>query len=142
MVAPRPTKKVLSDLKTTIMRPALTSHFQCWFNPPQAMRTWARTHRIAEGFGDGYDSPQSAEFFSLSCSEASLPGSNLATNELNSDFTGVTQRHAHRRIYDDRADFTFYVNKDYNQILVFERWMQFITGEQKTRMRIGFLIRP
>ena len=130
MVAPRPTKKVLSDLKTTIMRPALTSHFQCWFNPPEAMRTWARTHRIAEGFGDGYDSPQSAEFFSLSCAEATLPGSSLATHEINNDFTGVTERHAYRRQFDDRSNFTFYVDKDYNIIYFFENWIAYCLNEK------------
>ena len=108
MPQPSPTRKTLADLKATILRPATTANFQCWFNPPEAMRTWARTHRIAEGFGDGYDSPQSAEFFSLSCAEATLPGSSLATHEINNDFTGVTERHAYRRQFDDRSNFTFY----------------------------------
>ena len=38
MVTPRPQKKVLADLKASILSPALTSHFQCWFSPPGAVR--------------------------------------------------------------------------------------------------------
>ena len=48
----------------------------------------------------------------LLCAEASLPGSQLATTELTGDFTGVTERHAYRRMYDDRIDLTFYCDAD------------------------------
>jgi len=67
----------------------------------------------------------------LSCSEASLPGSSLATHEINNDFTGVTERHAYRRQYDDRADFTFYVDLEYRIIDFFENWMSYIVGEDE-----------
>ena len=46
----------------------------------------------------------------ISCSEASLPGSSIATFEIKNDYAGVTERYAHRRMYDDRIDFTFYVD--------------------------------
>ena len=68
----------------------------------------------------------------MSCSEASLPGSSLATHEINNDFTGVTERHVYRRQYDDRADFTFYVDHNYNIIFFFENWMSYIVDEQYT----------
>jgi hypothetical protein len=123
--APSPQKKTLSDLKATILRPALTSNFQCWFNPPPDVRDWVQS-RISAGIGNGYDS----DLISLSCSEASLPGSSLATHEINNDFTGVTERHAYRRQYDDRADFTFYVDHDYNVLQFFENWMSYIVGEE------------
>ena len=41
---------------------------------------------------------------------ASLPGSNLATIDVNNDRTGVTEKHVHRRVFDDRIDLTFYVD--------------------------------
>jgi hypothetical protein len=131
MPAPIPFKKSISELKSTILRPALTSHFQCWFNPPPAVRTWVNEYRSGAGLGDGYTNSNS-EFYSLSCSEAALPGSSLATHEINNDFTGVTERHAYRRQYDDRADFTFYVDHDYNIIFFFENWMSYIVNEQYT----------
>ena len=66
----------------------------------------------------------------LLCSEATLPGSNLATFEINNDFTGVTERHAYRRIYDDRIDLTFYVDAEkYLPIRFFEVWMKYIANE-------------
>jgi hypothetical protein len=61
------------------------------------------------------------------CSEATLPGSNLATFEINDNFHGVTERHAYRRVYDDRIDLTFYVDADnYIPIRYFETWMKYV----------------
>ena len=63
------------------------------------------------------------------CSEASLPGSSLATFETNNDRTGVTERFVHRRIFDERIDLTFYVDAGlYQPIKFFEEWIDYITG--------------
>jgi hypothetical protein len=35
-----------------------------------------------------------------------------ATLEITGDYTGVTERHAYRRVYDDRIDLTFYVDAE------------------------------
>lgn len=108
-------------LKSFLLQPALTSHYEVFIpQPPEK----------ANKFIGGIIAGNKSDLFRLSCSEASLPGSSLTTHELNNDFTGVTQRHAYRRLYDDRADFTFYVNHTYDQIRYFERWIQFIVGEQ------------
>ena len=129
---PKPRK--LSDLKASLLRPALTSHFQCFFPIPVDLKTgspnlqkWI-SDKVSAGLGIEYRNNE--QFFSLSCSEASLPGSSLATHEINNDFTGVTERHVYRRQYDDRASFTFYVDHDYNIIYFFENWMSFIVNEQ------------
>jgi hypothetical protein len=129
MASPSPSKKSVFDIKSKILRPALTSHFQCWFNPPQAVKNWLKERQKA-GIGVAYEGNE--ELFSLLCSETSLPGSSLATLETNNDFTGVTERHAYRRIYDDRIDFTFYVDHDYNVIKFFENWIGYIANEQYT----------
>jgi hypothetical protein len=72
------------------------------------------------------------ERLNLMCSEATLPGSNLATFEINDNFHGVTERHAYRRVYDDRIDLTFYVNADnYLPIRYFETWMKYIVDESR-----------
>ena len=53
------------------------------------------------------------------------------TNEINDDHTGVTERQAYRRQYDDRANFTFYVgNEDYYAIRLFEAWIGYAADEQ------------
>jgi hypothetical protein len=125
MASPDPSRKNVSKIKSSLLRPAQTSHFECWFNPPPEVRDWI-VQRVNAGVGKQYD----AEFISLSCSEASLPGSSLATHEINNDFSGVTERHAYRRLYDDRADFTFYVDHDYSIITFFENWISYIVNEQ------------
>ena len=69
----------------------------------------------------------------LLCSEAVLPGSSLATFEINNDRTGVTERHVHRRMFDDRIDLTFYVDAgNYLPIKFFETWIDFITSGATT----------
>ena len=118
MVTPRPQKKVLSDLKASILNPALTSHFQCWFYPPSAVRSLLPTGEV-----------QDDRMWSLSCAEAALPGTSLATNELLNDHTGVTERHAYRRQYDTTSSFTFYVDHDYKIINFFEKWIGYIVNE-------------
>lgn len=112
----------IQDVKHRLMQPALTSHFHCQFNPPPKVQEQFKFNKItADKWG---------EDLLITCSEASLPGSTLATHDLNNDFTGVTQKHAYRRLYDDRADFTFYVNNRYSQIAIFESWLRYIGGEQ------------
>lgn len=129
MAASAPRIRNVSDIKTNLLHTALTSHYECYFTIPNSFAS------ISQGTTQSFVKKSvnvNNDLLILSCSEASLPGSNLTTHELNNDFTGVTQRHAYRRLYDDRADFTFYVNREYNQIRVFERWMQFIIGEEES----------
>jgi hypothetical protein len=119
----------MSAIKSKLLNPALTSHFICRFSPPKGNFGKYRTDRVNVGF-EGFDySGENQELIELSCSEASLPGSSLATIEINNDYTGVTERHAYRRLYDDRADFTFYVDGNYYIIDYFENWIAYISGE-------------
>ena len=113
----------ISSLKSKLLRPALTSHYICEIAFPASaeFRNYA-----------GYTVPLTSdltETLNLSCCETSLPGSAISTHDLINDFTGVNQKHAHRRLYDDRADFTFYVDNNYTQIRFFEMWMRYISGE-------------
>ena len=122
MAAPRPEIVKLSEIKSKLLRPALTSHFRCSFSPPPDVVAFLGKREIPF-------SVENQEIVELSCSEASLPGSSIATHELNNDFTGVTERHAYRRLYDDRADFSFYVDRNYTSIRFFETWISYIVGE-------------
>lgn len=117
-----PSKVSVDQIRVKLMRPALTSNYYCEFKIPEKV-----TEQL--GFNGIY---LNDDLLNISCSEANLPGSSLATHDLNNDFTGVTQKHAYRRLYDDRSDFTFYVNNTYSQIRVFEIWMRYISGEQLT----------
>ena len=49
---------------------------------------------------------------------------------IDNDHTGVSERHPYRKIFNDRIDLTFYVDAtNYLPIQYFERWMQYIAGE-------------
>ena len=119
MRTPQPTP--VSRLKSSILNTALTTHYECWFNPPSSIL----------GLIPGANSD---EDYMLSCMEASLPGTSLATAELTNDFTGITERHVHRRQYDTTSSFTFLVDRDYKQIKFFETWIGYIVNEQSQDM--------
>jgi len=110
-----PTPRSVSKIKESLLRPALTSHFEVEIPFPQA------------DLGLSAFVGQGQENLNLRCSNASLPGSNLATLELNNTFHGVTQRHAYRRVYDDRIDLEFFVDAEkYMTIRFFEKWIDAI----------------
>ena len=75
------------------------------------------------------------------CSSASLPGQSLATHDVTLDYPGVTEKMAYRKIFDDRLDFTFMVDKDYNVIQFFEGWINYITGQGTTFTNDEYLSR-
>lgn len=118
----------MSQIKSKLLQPALTSQFICRFAPPPKVNTFLNQRKSA-GFLGGEYIGENQELIEISCAEASLPGSSIATNEINNDYSGVTERHAYRRLYDDRADFTFYVDSNYYVIDYFENWISFVVGE-------------
>ena len=99
MRTPQPT--AVSRLKSSILNTALTTHYECHFNLPQSILN------LIPG-------ANSDEDYMLSCMEASLPGTSLATAELTNDHTGITERHVHRRQYDTTSSFTFLSLKTLN----------------------------
>ena len=124
-----PNRKSLSDIKATILRPAMTSQYQAFITFPERVEEYLRDVK-------NFDIKQvnRSDTLNLSCTEASLPGSSLATLEQTSDRTGVTERHVHRRMFDDRIDLTFYVDaQNYLPIKAFEYWKEYITiGNSET----------
>ncbi len=115
-----PSSKTIADLKTKFLKPALTSHYEVNIPLPEGIKSVVGTLDQAD--------------LNLSCMETSLPGSSLATFEVKNDYTGVTERLAHRRMYDDRIDFTFLVDAEkYFVIRIFEKWMRYIAGEDSDR---------
>ena len=116
---PKPRPRPVSDLKTSILNTALTSYYECHFNPPSTILSL-----IPDANSD--------QDYMLSCMEASLPGTSLATAELTNDHTGITERHVHRRQYDTTSSFTFLVDRNYKQIGLFEQWIGYIVNEQNS----------
>jgi len=119
----------VDKVKGILLKPALTSNFYCQFSIPDKVKKF-----FTDRQGSGYTIP-SDENISLLCSEASLPGSTLATVDIDNDFHGVSEKHAYRRLYDDRADFTFYVDRDYGIVNIFESWISYAVGENEATTR-------
>ena len=63
----------------------------------------------------------------LHCSEASLPGTSLATAEAKDNFMGMPQEFAHTRLYTD-IDFTYLIDYDYTILRIFEGWIDYISS--------------
>lgn len=125
MTAPK--IRPLSEIKAKLLRPATTSHFECYFQPKKPITDFISTRS---------NGPLNLDLINISCCDASLPGSSLQTATLTDSYTGVTENYAYRRAYDNRADFTFYVdymgfgsNTPYSVILFFENWISYIVGE-------------
>ena len=117
MRTPKPT--AVSRLKDSILNTSLTSYYECHFNPPSSVLG------LIPNANSDLD-------YMLSCMEASLPGTSLATAELTNDHTGITERHVHRRQYDTTSSFTFLVDRNYKQIKFFETWIGYIVNEQRS----------
>ena len=121
-----PKVRTVGDIKTNLLHPALTSHFEVIIPKPTNAADFDELLRDNKYPVNSVKGDQ----LNLLCSETILPGSNLATLDINNDHTGVTERHAYRRVYDDRIDFTFYVDADnYLPIKYFELWIKFIVNE-------------
>lgn len=119
--------RTVSSIKANLLRPALTSHFQVQIPVIPGL---TQVQNNGRSFLQNNGVYVNQDKLNLLCSEATLPGSNLATLELTNDFHGVTERHAYRRIYDDRIDLTFYVDaENYLPIRFFETWMKYIVDE-------------
>ena len=118
------TAKSIGEIKSALLRPSLTSKFSVSISNPSVL--------------DNFFNGVSKEEFHMSCSEASLPGVSLTTQEITGDRHGVTERNAYRRMYDDRLDLTFYVEGEkYSQIRYFEKWINFIVGDDTRNVRTG-----
>ena len=124
MASVAPSTKGVSSIKSLILNPALTSHYHVIISKPS---NDAGFDGFLKKIGGEYG--VNAEKLNLSCCEASLPGSQLATSEIINDFYGVTERHVYRRQFDDRIDLTFYCDAEqYLPIRFFEAWMNYITN--------------
>ena len=124
MASVAPSCKGVSSIKSLILNPALTSHYQVTLAPPFNDDGFSS---FLGDVGDSYYPNQ--EKLNLSCCEAQLPGSQLATTEILNDFPGVTERHVYRRQFDDRIDLNFYCDAEqYLPVRFFEAWMNYITN--------------
>ena len=117
MAGVRPEKLRVDDIKSRLLNVAQSSQYLLTLSIPAAVRS-----KVSDLSNLDLDN------IALSCSEANLPGSSLATHDVTNDYQGVTEKMAYRRIYDDVLGLTFYVDRNYNVIKLFERWIDYISG--------------
>ena len=123
-----PTIRSIDVIKATLLTPATTSHFDVEISVPSG-ELGAKLNSVLGG-------SVQQDRLNIMCSDASLPGSSLATLELTNDHHGVTEKHAYRRIFEDRIDLTFYVDANgYLPIKFFETWMSEIMNEDSDDAR-------
>jgi len=126
-------RKSVDDVRANLLRPSLTSYFAVQIALPNG--------KIKSKLDEVLGANQGQ--LNLLCTDTSLPGSQLTTMDINNDRTGVTEKHAYRRMFDDRIDFTFYVDaSNYLPIRFFETWMKGIVNEDEKSKNINYNYRP
>jgi hypothetical protein len=126
-------RKSVDDVRANLLRPSLTSYFAVQIALPNG--------KIKSKLDEVLGANQGQ--LNLLCTDTSLPGSQLTTMDINNDRTGVTEKHAYRRMFDDRIDFTFYVDaSNYLPIRFFETWMKGIMNEDEKSKNINYNYRP
>jgi len=114
-----PRIKKISEFKPLITNLAQTSHYQVMFG---GLNGQLSTHLNSRGVDTRFITESSG----LLCSSASIPGSSLATADINGNFMGLQEKMAHTRIFTE-MQLEFYVDSDYRMIKFLEHWMEFIT---------------
>ena len=126
MAGPIPNKVNTTVIKSRILNLAQTSVFQVKIQPPPDVVSFLSNTDAGISYSqDGLD-------IELLCSGTNLPGQSLATHDQPNDYPGVTEKMVYRKIYDDRIDFTFMVDKQYNVIQFLEGWIDYCAGQGTT----------
>jgi len=131
MAATAPKEWKLADIKTKLMNPATTSNYEVFFGIDATNDGKNDLINYIRATGGLPNINDDKILIHLSCTDASLPGSSFTTHELTNDFSGITEKHAYRRQYDNQIDLTFMVDRNYKLIRFFEAWMSFITDENR-----------
>lgn len=118
MSAPLPRK--ISDFKRTLTNLAQTSHYEVRFGAaPGPLASYLSSRGVDQRFIGGD--------LGLLCYSASLPFASNATVNVTGNFSGVTEKFAHTRLYTP-INLEFYVDKDYKVIKFLEHWMEFMNS--------------
>jgi hypothetical protein len=113
-------RKNISDFKPLFTNLAQTSHFEVQFGGlPNKLVSYLVTKNISRSF--------ISDDVGLLCNSASLPTTSFATAIVDGNFTGISEKFAHTRQYQEIV-LDFYVDKNYKSLLFLESWMEFIAS--------------
>ena len=124
----------ISDIKPVITNLAQTSHYQVIFGGlPAQLLSYLNVRGVDQRFV--------GETVGLLCESASIPGSSLATADISGNFTGVSEKFAHTRLF-TQIDLDFYVDKSYRTLKFLEHWIEFIaSGSNQNPSQDGYFFR-
>ena len=129
MAAQVPYNLKTDEIKSRLLNLAQTSFYSLTLPLPTAVRDRAIKNSLTVNGKTG-----DIHKIELLCSDAALPGSSVATHDVTNDYTGVSEKMAFRRIYDQSMNLTFYVDRNYDVVELFETWIDYITGNNDREM--------
>lgn len=110
----------ISDIKPLFTNLAQTSHYQVFFGGlPSQLRNYLARRGVTPFFIN--------ESAGLLCYNASLPTTTFSPKIVDGNFTGVQEKFAVARLYDE-ISLDFYVDSNYLMIKFLETWMEFISS--------------
>jgi hypothetical protein len=128
-------RQTIRDFAELFQKLAQTSHFEVQFGglPADLKRYIKSRPRLNDAtditalFSTQFDDEFLSKDLGLLCNSASLPTTSFATATIDGNFTGVTERFAHTRQYQE-ITLDFYVDRNYKSLLFLEYWMEFIAS--------------
>lgn len=122
---PVPFPKKISQIKPVLTNVDTTSHYEVQFGLPPT--GGLLKHLRYRGVNNRYIT----ENIGLLCCNAALPGSSFGTAEINGNYTGLSEKMVHTRIF-TQIDLEFYVENSYKSMKFIEHWMEFISSGSTT----------
>jgi hypothetical protein len=123
---PAPIPKKISQILPTFQNVAQTSNYLVKFALPP--------HTSSGGYSlgshlrsKGVDFRFVGDEIGMLCSNASLPGSAMASVDVVGNYQGVVERFAHTRNF-TQISLEFYVDNKYKTLKFLEHWMEYISG--------------
>ena len=113
------------ELRQKLLHSATTSNYHLSINLPGPVITYIEQKKKV-----GIKGTNLKERINLACIDASLPGSSFATHDVKSDFMGVSEKMAYRRMYDEQMSVSMIVDPEYKTLHFFEGWMDYIAGKE------------
>tara|TARA_B100000287_G_scaffold340274_1_gene326666 strand:+ start:670 stop:1533 length:864 start_codon:yes stop_codon:yes gene_type:complete len=129
MAAQVPQNLTADFIKSNLLTLAQTSFYGLTLPLPSAVRDRAIRNALTVN-----GSTSDLHMVELLCTDAALPGSSLAVHDVTEDYHGVSEKMAFRRIYDQSMNLTFYVDRNYDVIELFETWIDYISGNDDRGM--------
>ncbi len=123
---PAPIPKKISQILPTFQNVAQTSNYLVKFGlPPHTNNDgYSLGHHLRR---KGVDFRFVGDQIGMLCSNASLPGSALASVDVVGNYQGVVERFAHTRNF-TQISLEFYVDNKYKSLKFLEHWMEYISG--------------